>query len=281
MTSPTPIIEVRHVSKRFAGVEALTDVSLAVYPREVLCLLGDNGAGKSTLIKIVSGVYEPSEGEIFVDGHPVNLATPRAARALGIATVHQSSGTIPLMSVSRNFFLGAEPTTGRGPFRRFDSKLADHVSLEQIKALGLSRVSNSGQLVGSLSGGERQGLAIARALYFGARVLILDEPTSALGVKEAALVLRLIAQARDRGVGVVFITHNAHHALSVGDRFAVLIHGTVVAMFARGEKTRPEVIGLMAGGEQFEELASELGQTAQAVAFDNGFLNGTGSGAGS
>jgi simple sugar transport system ATP-binding protein len=240
------------------GVEALHDVSMDVRPAEVVCLLGDNGAGKSTLIKILSGVHQPSSGDLLIDGSSVSFSSPRAAREQGIATVHQSSGTVPLMSVARNFFLGAEPTKGWGPLRRFDEETAERVALEEISGLGLRRVRSAKQLVGSLSGGERQGLAIARAMHFGARLLILDEPTSALGVKEAALVLRLIARARQRGVGVVFITHNAHHALSIGDRFVVLIHGEVAASFRRGEKSRLEVLELMAGGERFEDLELEL-----------------------
>ena len=254
----TVIVEAHQVSKRFAGVDALRDVSLSVRSGEVLCLLGDNGAGKSTLIKILSGVHRPSGGELQVDGRPVTIESPRMARELGIATVHQATGTIPLMSVARNFFLGAEPNKGRRPFQRIDMAFAERVALEQMRALGLRRVMRGGQLVGSLSGGERQGLAIARAMYFGARVLILDEPTSALGVKEAAMVLRLVDQARTRGVGVILVTHNAHHALSIGDRFVVLIHGAVAAEFERGSKSRHEVLGLMAGGEELEELEAEL-----------------------
>jgi simple sugar transport system ATP-binding protein len=254
----TPIIEARHVSKRFAGVNALNDVSLSVRAGEVLCLLGDNGAGKSTLIKVLSGVHEPSDGTLLVDGEPVRFDSPRAARAYGVATVHQTGGTIPLMSIARNFFLGAEPTKGRGPLRRFDGAHARQTALEEIRALGLTRVTDADQLVGSMSGGERQALAIARALHFGARVLILDEPTSALGVKEATIVLRLVARARDRGVAVILVTHNAHHALTIGDRLAVLIHGSLVADFGRGEKSRTEVLNLMAGGEELEELELEL-----------------------
>lgn len=258
MDGVAPIIELKNASKRFAGVEALSDVSLALHRGEVLCLLGDNGAGKSTLVKIMSGVHQPSDGQLVIDGLSVRLASPRSARALGVATVHQSGGTIPLLSVSRNFFLGAEPTKGRGPLRRLDSELADRICLEHLEGLGLRRVRDASQLAGSLSGGERQGLSIARAMYFGARALILDEPTSALGVKEAAIVLKLMARARERGVGVVFITHNAHHALSIGDKFVVLIQGRVAAAFDRGEKSRDEVIGLMAGGEELEELALEM-----------------------
>jgi simple sugar transport system ATP-binding protein len=203
-------------------------------------------------------VHQPTKGEICIDGKPAKLTTPRVAREAGIATVHQASGTIPLMGVARNFFLGAEPTKGWGPLRRFDTEFAERVALTEIEALGLRRVKRGSQLVGALSGGERQGLAIARAMYFGARVLILDEPTSALGVREAAVVLRLIAEARARGVAVIFITHNARHALTVGDRFAVLIHGSVAAAFKRGEKSQLELLSLMAGGEEFEELELEL-----------------------
>jgi simple sugar transport system ATP-binding protein len=257
-----PIIEIRGVSKRFTGVEALQNVSLSVHPGEVLCLLGDNGAGKSTVIKVLAGVHQPTEGTILVDGNPIVFRSPRDARALGIATVHQAIGTVPLLSVSRNFFLGQEPTKGKGPLRRFDSKLADRVALEEVRSLGLRRVTRPDQLVGSLSGGERQGVAIARALYFGARVLILDEPTASLGVKEATVVLQLVARARDRGVAVVLVTHNAHHARVIGDRFVVLIHGEVAADFAQGERSYGEIIELMAGGETLEELEVALARGA-------------------
>jgi simple sugar transport system ATP-binding protein len=253
-----PLIELRSVSKRFGSVVALTDVSLAVLPGEVLCLLGDNGAGKSTLIKILSGVHPPSTGELLIDGAPVHLASPREARACGIATVHQDIGSIPLMSVGRNFFLGAEPTKGWGPFRFFDLERANQTAIEQIRSFGITRVTNGNQAVGTLSGGERQVLAIARAMYFGAKVLILDEPTSALGVKEAAKVLKLVKVARTRGVGIVFITHNARHAMMVGDNFVVLTHGTVLAAFRRGEKTRDEVLNLMAGNEASNAMDDDL-----------------------
>jgi simple sugar transport system ATP-binding protein len=258
MHAKQPVIEVRNVWKSFEALHALTDISLAAHAGEVTCLLGDNGAGKSTLIKILSGTHVPSRGRVFVEGSSVDLDSPRHARALGIATVHQTGGTIPLMSLARNFFLGAEPTKGWGPFRRFDAKFADDVALEEIAAIGLTRARNANQAVALLSGGERQALTIARAMYFGARVLILDEPTSALGVKEAGIVLRMISRARQRGVAVILVTHNVHHALSVGDSYYVLIHGSVAAHFRRGEKTREEVLGLMAGGEELEELELEL-----------------------
>jgi simple sugar transport system ATP-binding protein len=258
-----PIIEVRDVTKRFTGITALKSVALQIWPGEILCLLGDNGAGKSTLIKILSGLYQPTSGSVYVDEREVRFHSPHDANALGIATVHQSGGTIPLMSIARNFFLGVEPTKGFFPVRRFDKKLASTIAVEQLKWLGITNISHGSQLVGSMSGGERQALAIARAMYFGARVLILDEPTSALGVKEAAKVLRLILQARANGVAVVFITHNAHHALSVGDHYAVLIRGAIAADFRRGDRSREEVLDLMAGGETMAELEAELEQESR------------------
>ena len=252
------VMELREVSKRFGAVTALTDVSLSLEPGEIHCLLGDNGAGKSTVIKVLSGVHRPSSGEVWIDGARVDLGDPRAARDQGIATVFQDAAAIPLMSVARNFFLGDEPTRGRGLLRRLDKRRANEEALKAIEALGIRRVVDGNQLVGTLSGGERQALAIARALYFGARVLILDEPTSALGVKEAGVVLRLMLEAKSRGVVIVFITHNAHHALSVGDKFTILIHGAVADQFARGERTREELLNLMAGGEELEALQAEL-----------------------
>ena len=258
MTDRVPALELREVSKSFPGVQALTGVSLTAYSGETLCLLGDNGAGKSTLIKVMSGVHQPTTGQILVKGRPTTLATPHEARQAGISTVHQYGGTVPLMSVARNFFLGAEPTTGVRPFRRFDSRTANAVAVEEIRRMGIRRVHDGRQLVGTLSGGERQALAIARAMHFGAEVLILDEPTSALGVKEASQTLRLILRAKARGVAVIFITHNAQHAMQVGDRFVVLIQGRVADAFRRGERTRNELLDLMAGGEKFEELEEDV-----------------------
>jgi simple sugar transport system ATP-binding protein len=253
-----PVMELVSISKNFGRVSAVTDVSLSIERGEVICLLGDNGAGKSTLIKIMSGVHKPSAGEVRIDGASVQLDSPRAAQRLGIATVHQDIGIFPLMSVSRNFFVGREPEKGWGPFRRIDRRSAGKVALEQLRSLGIRRVTNSDQLVGTLSGGERQALAIGRAVYFGARLLILDEPTSALGVKEAGVVLRLVQEAKGRGIAIMFITHNANHALTVGDRFTVLIHGAAVAQFARGERSREEILNLMAGGEELQTLQAEM-----------------------
>ncbi|MCB0072432.1 MAG: sugar ABC transporter ATP-binding protein [Caldilineaceae bacterium] len=232
-----PLIEVREISKYFGSVIALNGVSMSVYPGEVMCLLGDNGAGKSTLIKTLSGVHKPSEGQYLVDGKPVDFDSPRDALNHGIATVYQDLAMIPLMSISRNFFVGSEPTKGWGPFKRFDLEFADRVTREELGKMGIN-VRDTQQSVGTLSGGERQSVAIARAVYNGAKVLILDEPTAALGVKEAGVVLRYIAQARARGIAVIFITHNVHHAYPIGDRFTILNRGTSYGTFLKTDVTR-------------------------------------------
>lgn len=253
-----PSLELRSVSKNFVGVSALKDVSLKVTAGEVLCLLGDNGAGKSTLIKVLSGVHQPTTGELLVNGEVHRFAGPHEALHVGIATVHQNGGTVPLMSVGRNFFLGEEPTKGKGILRRLDRRKAERVALEELRSLGITNVTDGSALVGGMSGGERQALSIARAMYFGATVLILDEPTAALGVKEAAKVLHLIVKAQLRGVAVVFVTHNVHHALAVGDHFAVLIRGAMADEWSKGERTREQVLDLMAGGEAMGDLEDEL-----------------------
>jgi simple sugar transport system ATP-binding protein len=237
----TPYISVENVSKVFGGYVALNEVSLEIYQGEVLCLLGDNGAGKSTLIKVLSGFHRPTSGLIRVEGQEQQFKSPRDAADLGISTVHQFGGTFPLMSLERSFFVGREPTKGWGPFEVFDSKKAGEIVVREMQAMGITGVTDGKRLVGSLSGGERQVSAIARAVYFGAKVMILDEPTAALGVKEAAHVLRIVMQAK-----------------TVGDHFAVLIHGAKAADFRRGERTREEIIDLMAGGEAMAELEAEL-----------------------
>lgn len=236
-----PLLRVEGVSKAFGNVVALDDVSLSVHAGRVTCLLGDNGAGKSTLIKVIAGVHPPSAGRVLVDGEPVTFDSPRDALARGVATVHQDLALIPLMSIWRNFFLGVEPTRGIGLLRRIDVAECERVAREELAALGI-RIRDASQPVGTLSGGERQSVAIARALYFGARVLILDEPTAALGVKQAGIVLAYIARARARGVGVVFITHNPRHAYPIGDQFVVLRHGRVEGELGRHEVSLEQLV---------------------------------------
>jgi simple sugar transport system ATP-binding protein len=264
-TVKTPLLSLKNVSKIFAGYQALNDVSLDIHPGQVLCLLGDNGAGKSTLIKVLAGFHEPTSGTIEVNGETATFKSPKDASNLGIATVHQFGGTFALMSIGRSFFVGAEPTKGKGPFRRFDKKLANEIAVREIQKLGITRVTDGNRLVGGLSGGERQSLAIARAVYFGAKVLILDEPTAALGVKEATHVLRLVMQARNQGIAVVLVTHNVLHAMTVGDHFAVLIRGKKADDFAKGERTREQITDLMAGGEAMADLEAELNSLTGAI----------------
>ena len=244
-----PILKLAKVNKSFGHIDVLHDISLEVRAGEVLCLLGDNGAGKSTLIKLMSGVYQPSSGSIEMDGKPEHFPNPRAAADKGIATVHQFGGTFPLMSIGRSFFVGVEPTKGWGPFKVYDRKTANAIAVEAVQKLGITRITDGDRLVGGLSGGERQSLAIARAVHFGARVLILDEPTAALGVKQATHVLRIVNEAKRRGLAVIFITHQVMHAMAVGDHFAVLIRGAIASDFRKGEKTSEEITDLMAGGE--------------------------------
>jgi len=252
-----PLLEVDRISKYFGTVIALSDVSMSVNAGEVMCLLGDNGAGKSTLIKTLSGVHQPDEGALRMGGEEVHFQSPRDALDAGIATVFQDLATIPLMAISRNFFLGREPLKWRGPFQRVDFAEANRVTHDALAEIGID-VRDTSQPAGTLSGGERQSLAIARAVHFGAKVLILDEPTSALGVKQASGVLRYIIQARQRELGVIFITHNVNHAYPVGDRFTVLNRGTSLGTFTKDEIAKGELENMMAGGKEMDQVAQEL-----------------------
>ncbi len=251
------LLEADRLSKYYGNVVALKDVSAHVNAGEVTCLLGDNGAGKSSFIKILSGAHRPDQGRLLVDGEEVAFHSPRDARAKGIATVYQDLAMVPLMSVWRNFFLGAEPRKGIGPLHWFDAAKAKRIVRKELHEMGID-IRDPDQPVGTLSGGERQSVAIARAVYFGARVLILDEPTSALGVKQAGVVLKYVLQARDRGVAVIFITHNPHHAYPVGDRFVILNRGKSLGNFPKDEIDQQELVRLMAGGRELEELRHEL-----------------------
>jgi simple sugar transport system ATP-binding protein len=260
-----PLVELRDIVKRFGSVIALNGVTMKVHAGEVMCLLGDNGAGKSTLIKTLSGVHQPTEGQILIDGKPVVMHSPRDALDRGIATVYQDLAMIPLMSITRNFFMGREPGRGKGAFGGFDIAEGNRIAKAEMGKIGID-VRDPSQAVGTLSGGERQCVAIARAVHFGARVLILDEPTSALGVKQASVVLRYVAQARARGLGVIFITHNVHHAYPVGDAFTILNRGRTYGTFQKEEVSREEVLNMMAGGKELDELSAELEEFSRADA---------------
>ncbi|WP_309083893.1 ATP-binding cassette domain-containing protein [Chelativorans sp.] len=256
----TPLIELIGIEKHFGSVIALAGVSLSVLPGECHCLLGDNGAGKSTFIKVMSGVHQPTRGEIRVNGREVGFSSPRDAMNMGIATVYQDLAMIPLMSVTRNFWMGREPTKRFGPLKFFDFEKANAVTMSEMRRMGI-QLREPDQAVGTLSGGERQTVAIARAVYFGAKVLILDEPTSALGVRQTSNVLATIDRVRKGGVGIVFITHNVRHAMAVGDRFTVLNRGKTLGTAKRGEISTEELQDMMAGGAELAALEGSLGGT--------------------
>ena len=255
-----PIIQMKNIEKHFGSVIALAGVSVDVFPGECHCLLGDNGAGKSTFIKTMSGVHKPTKGEIIFEGSPLDFADPRDAIAAGIATVHQHLAMIPLMSVSRNFFMGNEPVKKIAGLSFFDHDYANQVTMDEMRKMGIN-LRGPDQAVGTLSGGERQTVAIARAVHFGAKVLILDEPTSALGVRQTSNVLATIDKVRKQGIAVVFITHNVRHAMAVGDRFTVLNRGQTLGTAERGQITPEELQDMMAGGQELATLEGSLGGT--------------------
>lgn len=258
------LLELENISKFYGNIIALEGVSTKVNAGEVTCVLGDNGAGKSTFIKILAGVHQQSEGSIFLNNEEVMFNSPRDALDGGIATVYQDLAMVPLMSVWRNFFLGAEPTKGFGPFKFIDQPKAMKIAKDEMAKMGID-IRDTEQPVGTLSGGERQSVAIARAGYFGAKVLILDEPTSALGVKQSGVVLKRIVEARNQGLAVIFITHNPSHAYPVGDRFLILNRGKSLGSYDKDDITQQELTGLMAGGEELQELQQELEEAISGV----------------
>ncbi len=255
-----PIIRMSNIEKHFGSVIALAGVTVDFYPGECHCLLGDNGAGKSTFIKTMAGVHKPTKGEITFEGKPMSFADPRDSIAAGIATVYQDLAMIPLMSVSRNFFMGNEPIKKIAGLPFFDHDYANEVTMTEMKKMGIN-LRGPDQAVGTLSGGERQTVAITRAVHFGAKVLILDEPTSALGVRQTANVLATIDRVRKQGISVVFITHNVRHALAVGDRFTVLNRGKTYGTAMAGEVTPEALQDMMAGGQELAALEGSLGGT--------------------
>ncbi|MBB6173731.1 simple sugar transport system ATP-binding protein [Nocardiopsis mwathae] len=255
--APAPVLQLKGVGKTFGNIKALSGIDLKVGAGEVTCILGDNGAGKSTLIKIIAGLHAPTSGEYLVDGEPVHFSSPREALDRGIATVYQDLAMVTLMPVWRNFFLGSELRTGFGPFRMLEVDKMRRIADEELKKMGID-LPDIDAPISNLSGGQKQVVAIARAVYFGARVLILDEPTAALGVKQSGVVLKYINAARDAGLGVIFITHNPHHAFMVGDHFAVLKLGRMELDAPRSELTLDDLTHHMAGGAELDALQHEL-----------------------
>ncbi|WP_460749825.1 ATP-binding cassette domain-containing protein [Nocardiopsis oceani] len=252
-----PLLELSDIDKSFGNIRALEGIHLRVHAGEVTCILGDNGAGKSTLIKILAGLYAPSAGTYLVDGEKVAFSSPRQALDRGIATVYQDLAMVSLMPVWRNFFLGSEIRRGFGPFMMLDTPRMRAIADAELKKMGID-LPDIDAPVGNLSGGQRQVVAIARAIYLGARVLILDEPTAALGVKQSGVVLKYVNAARDAGLGVVFITHNPHHAYMVGDHFAILKLGRTELDEPRERLSLDELTHHMAGGAELDTLQHEL-----------------------
>jgi simple sugar transport system ATP-binding protein len=253
----TPLVQLENVGKFYGFINALQGVNLKVGKGEVTCVLGDNGAGKSTLIKIISGRHQHDEGRLLVDGEEVKLSSPREALGHGIATVYQDLAVVPLMPVWRNFFLGSESVKGIWPFRMLSVDQMRKTADQELRKMGI-QLADIDAPIGSLSGGQRQCVAIARAVYFGARVLILDEPTAALGVKQSGVVLRYVSAAAQSGLGVIFITHNPHHAYMVGDHMVLLNRGQMALDCKRTEITLNELTQQMAGGQDLETLSHEL-----------------------
>jgi simple sugar transport system ATP-binding protein len=256
-----PLVRLTDAAKHYGNIIALSGITLEVSGGEVTCVLGDNGAGKSTLIKIIAGLHQHTEGTYEVEGEPVRFNSPREALDRGIATVYQDLAVVPLMPVWRNFFLGNE--IRKGPM--MDIAAMKAMTKKELLDMGID-LRDVDQPIGTLSGGERQCVAISRAVHFGAKVLILDEPTAALGVKQSGVVLKYIINARERGLGVIFITHNPHHAYPVGDRFLLLKRGRNIGYFRKAEVTRDELTALMAGGAELEELSHELESAGGAAA---------------
>lgn len=251
------LVEMVDVGKTYGAIRALKGINMTVKAGEVTGVLGDNGAGKSTLIKIIAGLHPHNEGTLLVHGNPTAFASPREALGQGIATVYQDLAVVGLMEVWRNFFLGSELVSSKFPLAGMRVKEMKQIADQELRKMGIV-VKDIDQPIGTLSGGQRQCVAIARAVYFGARVLILDEPTAALGVKQSGVVLKYTAAARDAGLGVVFITHNPHHAYLVSDHFIILKLGQAVLDKKRSDVGLDELTRQMAGGDELTELSHEL-----------------------
>lgn len=253
MSATDPLVEMKGIVKQFGSVEALRGVDFRVDRQEIVGLLGDNGAGKSTLIKILTGVYTPTRGQIYFEGNPVTIDSPHAAREIGIETVYQDLALVPLMSIARNFWLGQEITRSFGPIRLLDHRAMAERAREALLDIGI-RIRSADEPVGLMSGGERQSIAIGRAVYFGKKLLILDEPTSALSVKQTQEVLNYTRRAKERGLSVIFITHNIAHVHEVADRFTIIRGGRKVGDFYKHEVSEMEVAQMVMTGAVPERL---------------------------
>ena len=242
----TPMVLMESIVKRFGRVTALDGVDFEVKPQEVMALLGDNGAGKSTLIKILTGVHTPTGGQVYFDGHPVEIRNPHDARALGIETVYQDLALVDSMSIGRNFFLGREPMSRLGPIKLLDMQTIATQTRQSLADVGIE-IRSAREKVAKLSGGERQSIAIGRAVHFGVKLLILDEPTSALSVAESRKVLEYTLNAKAGGLSVIFITHNVHHVMAVADRYTIIRHGKKVGTYDKGEVSFDDISDLITG----------------------------------
>lgn len=242
----TPLVKMENIVMKFGRVVALDNVDFDVRPQEIMALMGDNGAGKSTLIKILTGIYAPTSGQIRFEGEVVQITNPRCARALGIETVYQDLALVNLMSIGRNFFLGREPICQVGPLPCLNMSCIDRDTRRSLADIGIA-VRSANDKVGTLSGGERQSIAIGRAVHFGMKLLILDEPTSALSVAESRKVLEYTLNAKERGMSVIFITHNIHHVTQVADRYTVIRHGKNVGTYDRDQVSADDISDLITG----------------------------------
>lgn len=252
------VLRLENVAKSFGGVQALRDVSLAVNSGEVVALLGDNGAGKSTLIKAISGLHGIDRGRIFVDGTEVAIRNARDAMNLGIETIHQDSSLAVDLSIARNLFLGREPVRAAflGPLAPLDLSQLKRQASELLRRVGIKKNLNADAPIRALSGGERQSIAISRAMHFFAKIIILDEPTNNLGVEETHGVLRFIKEVRDAGHSVIYITHNIHHVFQVADRIVIMRQGSLVADIAAADTNILEVEAIITGAN-LDELEAE------------------------
>lgn len=248
MKEQKPLVEMKNISKSFGHIDALKNVDFAVNNREIVGLLGDNGAGKSTLIKILTGVHSPDQGSIFVNGEKVQFSSTRGAMEMGIETVYQDLALVDLMSISRNFFLGREPKKKFAFIKILDARFMKDTARKTLKEIGIQTRSYD-EPVSNLSGGERQSIAIGRAMHFGAKLLILDEPTAALSIKESNHVLQYASEARDRGLSVIFISHNVHHVYSIADRFTIMERGEKLGDFLKKAVTAEQIAEMIALGK--------------------------------